>query len=54
MQKQKYYGFDGQKFVLIGEFENCNDALESSDEFFYVTSLQEWQEIFKSLPAGNN
>jgi hypothetical protein len=47
--KQKYYGFDGVKLVLIGEFENLSSALDESGDLFYVTTLEEWALFAKEI-----
>lgn len=52
MKKQKYYGFDGCSLVLIGEFENIAQALESeSGDFFYTTTLPDWAIFAQNIIA---
>lgn len=52
--KEKYYGFNGQKLVYIGEFEDIDDALDFEMKhhpttFFYVTSANEWKKVLEEM-----
>lgn len=48
--KQKYYGFDGDKLVYIGDFNSLSEALEYEDnDLFYTASLNEWKEIIPKM-----
>jgi hypothetical protein len=53
--QEKYYGFNGYEFVLLGEFDNINDAFEyelSNDlgPMFFICSENEWKTLINESP----
>ena len=52
---QNYYGFNGDGFVLLGNFQGLDEAFNAAEKFtdecfFFITDERSWKGIFQESP----
>ena len=55
MDMQNYYGFNGDGFVLLGNFQGLDEAFNAAEKFtdecfFFITDERSWKGIFQESP----